>query len=365
MNILLFFIILLVLVLVHEFGHFIVAKRSGIRVDEFGFGFPPRLFGIKKGETTYSFNLLPFGGFVKIFGENPDDESLSGPDAARSMVKKPKYIQAAVLFAGVAFNFILAWLLISSGFMAGLPTSGPVDSSLSYKEMPMLTITSVVEGAPADRAGFIAGDRIVAIDSQTGEITNPDIEVFKTTVAENAGKNILVEYERAGSRQSLVLVPEDGLVDGRAGVGVSLDVVGKVQLPVHTALAKGFLLTSRLTGETAVSLATLLRDAVLGKADLTQVTGPVGLVGVVGDAYNFGIVHLLMLTAVISINLAIINLLPFPALDGGRLLFLLIEKIKGSPITPKVANTLNTVGFFLLIALMLLVTYHDIVKLVK
>lgn len=365
MSILLFFIILLVLVLAHEFGHFIVAKRSGIRVDEFGFGFPPKLFGIKKGETTYSFNLLPFGGFVKIFGENPDEESMHGPDAARSMVRKPKYVQAAVLFAGVAFNFILAWLLISGGFVAGLPTSGAADPSLAYREAPMLTITSVAEDAPAARAGLMTGDRIVAIDSEKGEIGHPDVAAFKTIVAENAGKNILVEYERGGSRGSLVLVPEEGLVDGHAGVGVSLDVIGTVKLPIHKALAKGFVLTSKLTAETAVSLATLLRDAVLGHADLASVTGPVGLVGVVGDAYQFGFVHLLTLTALISINLAIINLFPFPALDGGRLLFLLIEKIKGSPIKPKVANILNAAGFFLLIALMLVVTYQDIVKLVK
>ena len=123
MNILIFLIILLVLVLVHEFGHFFTAKRFGIRVDEFGFGFPPKLFGIKKGETEYTFNLLPLGGFVKIFGENPNEENTNGPDADRSFINKPKWKQAVVLFAGVLMNFLLAWVLFSFGFMSGLPTS--------------------------------------------------------------------------------------------------------------------------------------------------------------------------------------------------------------------------------------------------
>src|SRR5471030_2503397 len=122
MNILIFVVILLVLVVVHESGHFFAAKKFGIRVDEFGFGFPPKLFGVKKGETEYTFNLLPLGGFVKIYGENPDDENTSGPDAKRSFVNKPAYQQAIVLFAGVFANFLLAWFLFSLGFMSGLPT---------------------------------------------------------------------------------------------------------------------------------------------------------------------------------------------------------------------------------------------------
>src|SRR5574343_1399567 len=123
MNIIIFIAILLILVISHEWGHFIVAKKSGIRVDEFAFGFPPRIFGKKIGETTYSINALPLGGYVKIFGENPNDESVSGPDKNRSFINKPKYIQAAVLIAGVVMNFLVAWLLISVGFMSGMPTS--------------------------------------------------------------------------------------------------------------------------------------------------------------------------------------------------------------------------------------------------
>ena len=123
MSILIFIVILLILVIIHEMGHFSTAKMFGIRVDEFGFGFPPKLFGVKKGETEYTFNLLPIGGFVKIFGENPDVENTTGPDSARSFVNKPKWQQAIVLVAGVFANFVLAWVLFSFGFMSGLPTS--------------------------------------------------------------------------------------------------------------------------------------------------------------------------------------------------------------------------------------------------
>src|SRR6185369_5273376 len=163
MNILLFIIILLVLVIVHEAGHFFTAKSFGIRVDEFGFGFPPKLFGIKKGETEYTVNLLPIGGFVKIFGENPDDENTNGPDAARSFVHKAKWKQALVLVAGVVMNFLLAWFLFSVGFMSGLPTSVSATSE-GYKVYDVhTTIISISPKSPAEAAGLKSGDKIFSV----------------------------------------------------------------------------------------------------------------------------------------------------------------------------------------------------------
>src|SRR3989338_4010004 len=169
MNILIFLIILLVLVLVHEFGHFFTAKRFGIRVDEFGFGFPPKLFGFKKGETEYSFNLLPIGGFVKIFGENPEEEQSLygvGPDEDRKFYNKAKWKQAIVLFAGVFANFLLAWLLFSFGFMSGLPTS--VNSEIGNSKLTdiNLVIISVATESPAEKAGLRSGDKIISIKSE-------------------------------------------------------------------------------------------------------------------------------------------------------------------------------------------------------
>src|SRR3989344_2465988 len=169
MTVILFIIILAVLIFVHELGHFLLAKKFGVRVDEFGLGFPPRLVGWKKGETTYSLNWLPFGGFVKIFGENPDDESLHGKDKARSLTHKPRWQQALVLVAGVSFNVLFAWLLISAGFMSGLPTSVEAMPEQNFSTPAKLIIVNVLPNSPAAEAGLKTGDELVYLKSATGE----------------------------------------------------------------------------------------------------------------------------------------------------------------------------------------------------
>lgn len=161
----------------------------------------------------------------------------------------------------------------------------------------------------------------------------------------------------------LKVTPVISAQDGKPEIGISMDQIGTAKLPFFTALWEGMRLDWLMTKNTVTGLYTLISESVRGKGDLTAITGPIGMVGIVGDAYQFGFVYLLSFTALISINLAIINLLPFPALDGGRLFFLLIEKIKGSRINPKVANTMNMIGFYLLIFLMFIITYHDVIKL--
>ena len=366
MNIIIFIIILLVLVLVHEFGHFFTAKKFGIRVDEFGFGFPPKIFGKKYGETEYSLNLLPVGGFVKIFGENPDEENMNGPDASRSFVNKAKWKQAIVLFAGVAMNFLLAWLLFSIGFMSGLPTS--VGSELAgYKLSNVnLTVVSVLPKSPAEIAGLKTGDRIVTLDSGSDFILNINPDTLKSFVLSHGGKKINIGYIRGKDKvfHSAPVTPVINNTDNQPEIGISMDMIGTAKLPFFMAFKEGMMLTLSVTKGTVVGLYTLVADGIHGKGNLlASVTGPVGMVGIVGDAYHFGFSYLLSFAALISVNLAIINLLPFPALDGGRLFFLLIEKIKGSRINPKVSNTANMIGFVILILLMVVVTYHDIVKL--
>ncbi|KKT19172.1 MAG: hypothetical protein UW02_C0014G0013 [Candidatus Nomurabacteria bacterium GW2011_GWB1_43_7] len=365
MSIIIFLIILLVLVLVHEFGHFFTAKRFGIRVDEFGFGFPPKLFGWKKGETEYSVNALPFGGFVKIFGENPDEENTRGPDAGRSFVNKPKWQQAMVLFAGVFANFLLAWLLFSAGFISGLPTSA--DSKLaSYNlEDVNLVVISILKNSPAENAGLQVGDKIVSLKNNSDFTSEINPEKVKSFVLESRDKEIEIGYLRSRDTEIKFVkaVPAVNEVTGSPEIGISMDMIGTAKLPFFTALYEGMKLNLNVTKNTAIGLFTLIYEGILGRGSLEGIAGPVGIVGIVGDAYQFGFVYLLSFAALISINLAIINLFPFPALDGGRLLFLLIEKIKGSRINLKFANAANMVGFSLLILLMLIVTYHDIIKL--
>ncbi|OGI65257.1 hypothetical protein A3A95_03585 [Candidatus Nomurabacteria bacterium RIFCSPLOWO2_01_FULL_39_18] len=362
MNILIFLIILLVLVLVHEFGHFFTAKRFGIRVDEFGFGFPPKLFGIKKGETEYTFNLLPLGGFVKIFGENPNEENTNGPDADRSFINKPKWKQAVVLFAGVLMNFLLAWVLFSFGFMSGLPTS--VGSGVGNGELTdvNLVVVSVSPNSPAETSGLKSGDKIVFIGKGGLSTTFISPETVRSFVA--GGGEIEIGYLRGGNKtENFTKIYPKKNGGEEYVIGIAMDQIGIARLPVFTALWEGMKLTLLLTKSTAVGLYTLVVEGLKGQGSLDSITGPIGMVGIVGDAYEFGFVYLLSFAALISINLSIINLVPFPALDGGRLFFLLIEKIKGSRINPKVTNMTNMIGFGILILLMLVVTYHDVVKL--
>jgi len=363
MNIIIFLIILLVLVLVHEFGHFFTAKKFGIRVDEFGFGFPPKLFSKKFGETEYSLNALPFGGFVKIFGENPNEENTFGPDAERSFINKPKWKQAIVLFAGVFMNFLLAWFLFSIGFMSGLPTSvgsEPVGSKLSNVN---LVVVSVLPKSPAENAGLKSGDKIISIGENDLVFTVKNVEEVKEKIIHSENKEVLIGYERGKNEISYIKVKPVSESGEEPKIGISMDMIGTAQLPFFSALKEGMQLTLFVTKSTVLGLCTLIIEGIQGKGSLESITGPVGIIGIVGDAYQFGFVYLLSFAALISINLAIINLIPFPALDGGRLFFLLIEKIKGSRINPKVANTANIIGFGILILLMLVVTYHDVVKL--
>lgn len=364
MNILIFLIILIVLVISHEFGHFIVAKKSGIRVDEFSFGFPPKLFGIKRGETTYNFNAIPFGGYVKIYGENPDEENISGPDKDRSFVNKPKYIQALVLVAGVVMNLIVAWFLLSVGFMSGLPTSVSSAPSGSVVSDQALTITSVVADSPAQKAELKTGDKISRMVSGLDVLESPnDTNSVVNFVKNHGNKEISITYIRANETKDVIVTPKVSEISGIPVIGISMDLIGKLSLPIHKAMWEGMKLTWHVTEGTAVGFYTLIHDAVVGKGSMDSLTGPIGIVGVVGDAREFGFVYLLSFTALISVNLAVINLIPFPALDGGRLLFLLIEKIKGSHIKPVVANWANTIGFGILMLLMAVITFHDIVKL--
>ncbi len=374
MTIILFIILLAVLVFVHELGHFLTAKWSGVRVDEFGLGFPPRLLGWKKGETTYSLNWIPFGGFVKIFGENPDEESLRGPDRRRSLVHQPHRIQALVLVAGVSFNLIFAWLLISVGLMSGLPASVEALNNTNFSTPSHLVITQILPESPAATSGLKVGDELVYLRSASG-VSSPAAdqltpELVKEFVRARGGEELIVGYRRGqlfGERlppvRSLKLQPAEGVVEGQAAIGVGMDRIAILKLPIHLALLEGLKLTATLTYFTAVGLVNFVAEAVRGQGGLANVTGPVGLASLVGDAASLGWIYLLNFTAFISINLAVINLVPFPALDGGRLFFLLIEKIKGSMISPKIANSVNLVGFALLILLMLVVTYHDIAKL--
>lgn len=359
---LLFIIVLGILVFVHELGHFLVAKNSGIRVDEFGMGFPPRLFGKKVGETVYSINLIPFGGFVKIFGENGDEE-LPDADKSRSFAHKNRGIQAAVLAAGVTANVLFAWLVISLGFMTGLPA--PVGEYGNADILnPKVIVTSVQADSPAANAGLRPGDALLSLkvgdDITSSPLTPEEVSKFITAHANDV---IIVSSRRGEENRESTLTPKAGILSDRPAIGIGMDLIGTVRFPIHIALWEGAKTTVNLLVAIAVGLFDFFRQLFTFTADLDQVTGPIGIANLVGDAAALGLTHLLMLTAFISLNLALINIVPFPALDGGRLLMVAIEAIRRKPIPAQFTLILNGIGFALLITLMILVTYKDILKL--
>jgi len=350
-TVILFFIILAVLVLVHEFGHFYAAKKCGVRVDEFGLGFPPRIIGKEWNGTVYSLNWIPFGGFVKIFGEDGKDDTV--PDTLQSGknfmdVSRPK--QVLILAAGVIMNILFAWILFSIAFMTGM-TTGVSEANAKYIHDAHVIVLDALPNAPAAKAGLKPGDEILSYDS---------IDAIQT--AAKTGKPLSFEIQRGAEKKSVTVIPEKGVFNDQYAIGISMDMVGKADLPFFIAFAEGARLTVHMFAVIMKSIYSLIHDAVLGKADVSQLSGPVGIARLVGDARHLGFAYLASFTAFISLNLAVLNLVPFPALDGGRIVFVGVEAIRRKPIPAKVANAVNFAGFCLLIAFMLFITYKDVMK---
>ena len=396
-TIIIFIVVIAVLIFVHELGHFLFARWAGIRVDTFAIGFGPSLWSkkvtsVKYGETTYSINAIPFGGYVKIFGENGDvgeekdnrDESAAtvSDDARRadkrSFVSKPRHIQATVLVAGILFNFLFAWIILSGAFMFGLPVSAEdyAQYSARFRDERVLVV-DVSAGSPAAVAGIQAGSAIVSVSNSNNNLTSTNLTIaeIKSVVDQSAGKPVTVGYVPAGmplgdiqAIKTVTLTPVQGITDIPAGnyaIGIAMDTAATLSLPPFLAAKEGARYTWNAIEATVFGVGSLIAAAFQhNTAILSQVSGPVGIASLVGQAVENGFTNLILLTAVISINLGVLNLLPFPALDGGRILFVAIEAIIRRPIKAKITNAVNTVGFALLILLMLVVTYHDIIKLI-
>ncbi|MDP3989305.1 MAG: site-2 protease family protein [bacterium] len=364
MGIILFIAILLLLIISHEFGHFIVAKWVGMRVDEFGVGFPPRLWGKKIGETIYSINLVPFGGFVSIFGENYN-EVMAGEHDSRNFSSSPKWAQALVLLAGVTMNWLVALVIIIAGFVYGLPVSAsqaPADAALMDSK---LLITQVYEGSAAQVAGLVPGDRILFVATGAESVQGDPLEPAAVSdfISSHQTDEVLIGIERQDQTRTTITATPTALSGDTPILGITMSVVGIAQLPFVSAVVEGVRTTSALTVAIVYGFGNLIMDLFAGSADLSAISGPIGLVSMVGSASEIGMIYVFTLTAIISLNLAVLNLLPFPALDGGRLLFVAIEAIKGSPISPRIANGCNMAGFVALILLMVVITISDIIKL--
>ena len=377
-----FLIMLAALVFVHELGHFALAKWVGARVDEFALGFPPKLFSWKVGETVYAINAVPFGGYVKILGEDAEEEGdgiatgANAADSERSLARKSRGAQIAVMIAGISANVIFAAILLSLAFFVGMPASSDNYFNAPVSN-PRISIVSVTPDSPAAKAGLAAGDAIVSVSGAAGIITGNALSIQSIQDAiENASGSIAISYISDKDYSSAIdpakvktvaVGAVSGITDGHQAIGIGMDDVGIIKLSFFAAIAAGVKGTFYMVVNTVEGLAMFFAGFFTShsgfKNSLSQVSGPVGIAKMVGEARSFGFAYLLSFTALISINLAIINALPLPALDGGRIAILIIEAIIRRPLNPRAVNLTHTVGFALLILLMLVITANDILKL--
>jgi len=365
-----FLAVLSVIVFVHELGHYGVARKIGVRAKEFGFGMPPRLIGwyknkeggwknVKGGkevddaaDTIWSINWLPLGGFVQL-GE--DDESSDDPD---HFINKKIWQKSAVLAAGVTMNVLLAMVLISIGFMIGLPQDLDNIGSRAKVSDRKIQVIQVIPDSPAENAEIEVGDVILSVNGVSFE-KHADLLAF---LDQHVDEELVYKIKRKGDIIEKKITPESRDDTGRAGIGVAIAETGVVKYPWYLSLFEGIKTTIFLTWAIFVAFFEMIKGLIVGNGMSAEVAGPVGIAVLTGEVARMGFVYLLQFTALLSINLAIINALPFPALDGGRLLFLAIEKIKGSPVKREVEGIIHYIGFALLMTLIVFVTFKDVTK---
>jgi regulator of sigma E protease len=355
---LIFIIVIGVLVFVHELGHFVMAKRAGMKVDEFGFGFPPRIWGIERGETIYSINAIPFGGFVKILGEDGDDRT-----DPRSFSSKPVWPRFKVLVAGVSMNFLLAVFIMTGLMMFSSVRTAITEKNINHATDVIIQVIDVEKGKPASEVSIRTLDQLAGYKGNNGQMiafSTPE-EVIKY-VADSGGKEISLYLKRGNELVEKKLTPFYDEGAGRYRVGLAPIATGNVKYPWYEALWRGPYSALMLVWGTVQGFALLFKNFFLHGKLIADVSGPLGIANITGEAARVGLNYLLQFVALISVNLAVLNFLPFPALDGGRALLLGIEKIKGSPVSRKIENAVNTFGFMLLIGLMIYVTIKDIIK---
>lgn len=355
LSIIVFIAILGVLVFVHELGHFIVAKKSGMQVMEFAFGFGPRLFSIKRGETNYAVNILPFGGYVKIAGENNEDEA-----NPRSFINMGFWPRMATLVAGVAMNAALGWILLSIGMAIGLPivlTQGDKLPAGAMLRSESVAVLEVAARSPAAKAGIKEGDQIISVDSRKLSDYSKITEYART----RAGNELDLEIKRGSQILRLRVLARAHPPADEGPMGVALANVGLISFPWYAAPVQGFKAAYHVWASTMIGFWSLVSSG----AGLEHVGGPIRIAALTNQVTKLGLVYVIQFAAFLSINLAFINIIPFPALDGGRVLFLLIEKIRGKRNNQKIEQIANTIGFALLIILIVFISAKDIKSLIS
>lgn len=324
-------LIFCLLIFVHEFGHFIVAKACGVKVNEFAIGMGPAFFKRQKGETTYSLRVFPIGGFCAMEGEDEDS------DDPRAFNRQPAWQRALVLAAGSFMNLLTCVvLLIIIAFWAGQPTT---------------TLDKITPGSPAEAAGLKAGDTVVAVDGKAIKEWN---DIITDLNGEDEKKTVEITVTRDGKEMNFTCAPEYDKEQKRYMIGIQ----PTSEHHIFGSIGAGI----RNTGQMTVMMVNVLRQLFTGEVSVKELSGPVGIVYAVNTTAKSGIMYVVYLTALLSLNLAIINMIPLPALDGGRLLFLLIRKITGKRVTDEMEGKIHFIGIMLLMLLMVYVTFNDVIR---
>jgi regulator of sigma E protease len=350
---LIFIVILSILVLIHEAGHYFVARRAGIRVEEFGLGLPPKIWGKRIGDTEFTLNALPIGGFVRLYGETPDGVSVKSHPAEGSQAfsAKPLWARAAVLLAGVTANLLLGILLFTIVYTLGLP-----------KYDAKAVIDAISPNSPAASAGVQKGESIVALNGQ------PFLEIdggFSEAIKKAKGKDVKLTLEQtSGQQRDVQVTVREQAPAGEGLLGVSIKgepyITGYERYPFYQAPLIGIKQAFTFAGAILTGLGAMATQVFQNGTPPADVAGPVGIASVLGQTRQLGLVPVLWFISILSINLAVVNVLPFPALDGGRLLFVIIEAVTGRKPNPNIERIVHTAGMAILLGLIILITFSDI-----
>lgn len=336
MSIIISVLVFSAVIIVHEFGHFIIAKLSGIKVNEFSIGMGPKLVSVTKGDTDYSIRAFPIGGFVAMEGE--DEES----EAEGSFTSVPVQNRIAVVVAGAVMNMILGFAVLC--FLTAMQPA-----------ITSRTVSSFYEGAMTQQTGLQVGDEIVAINGRKCYVANDIIYEFARTQNGTADFTVI----RNGIKTQLEDVTFETYTDENGYRQMVIDfTVYPVEKTVFSVMQEAANWTISIARMVFLSLV----DLVSGRVAINQMSGPVGIVSTISEAVSYGYESVLLILAIITINLGVFNLLPFPALDGGRLVFLLLELVRGKPINQKYEILVNTAGMLMLLAFMVFVTFSDVTK---
>lgn len=356
-----FVLILSLLVIIHELGHFLVAKKLGIKVEEFGIGFPPRAFGKKIGETVYSINWLPVGGFVKLYGEDDagggkissqkSGTQKSGEDEKRAYYARPLWQRMIVVTAGVIMNFLLAIVLISFLFT----TQGvPLPSE-------HIIISEVVNNSPAAVAGIKEGDHVISINGK--EIK--DTAAFISLTKQEKGHEVSLKMARDGQEYTTKLTPRINAPKNEGAMGVAITNIQIKKYAWYEAPIYGTMEAAKFSWMILAGLGTMVFDLATHGTQPQGVAGPIGVAQLTGEAVKAGAFAVLWFISLLSLNLAVLNILPIPALDGGRFFFMIIELLTGKKVSPKYEAYAHGIGLVLLLGLMAVITLLDVTRLLQ